>query len=60
MGALNGELSQEGSCVQAIQGMHFPNTLEFQEEARQRMAFEELLMLQLTILIRRELNRSAC
>ena len=35
-----------------------PNTLEVQEDARQRIAFQELLLLQLCILIKREVNRS--
>ena len=39
--------------------MHFPNTLEVQEDARQRLAFQELLLLQLCILIKREVNRSS-
>ena len=39
--------------------MHLPSSMEEQEEARRRLAFEELFLLQLTLLLRRELSRSA-
>lgn len=43
--------------LQAIQEIHNPSSHEDLEEAKRRLAFEELLLLQLTLLLRRELCR---
>ena len=45
--------------VQAVQDIHRPPSLEEQEQARRRLAFEELLLLQLTLLLRRHIMRCA-
>ena len=43
--------------VQAVQSIHLPPSLEELEQARRRLAFEELLLLQLTLLLRRHIMR---
>ena len=48
-----------GMRMQAVQEMHEPSSHVELEEARRRLAFEELLLLQLTLLLRRELSRCA-
>ena len=48
-----------GGRMQAVQEMHEPSSHVELEEARRRLAFEELLLLQLTLLLRRELSRCA-
>ncbi len=45
---------------QALREMHFPTTLQSAEEARRRLAYDELLTLQLTLLIRREVELGGC
>ena len=45
--------------VQAVQNIHQPPSLEELEQARRRLAFEELLVLQLTLLLRRHIMRCA-
>ena len=46
-------------AVQAMLRMHQPPSTSEQEGARQRLAFEELLLLQLTLLLRRHISRCA-
>ncbi len=41
----------------AVRALHFPESAEALEQARTRMAFQELLLLQLMLLLRREINR---
>ena len=43
--------------VQAVQHIHQPPSPEELEQARRRLAFEELLLLQLTLLLRRHIMR---
>jgi ATP-dependent DNA helicase RecG len=43
----------------ALWALHFPETAEAQAAARRRLAFEELLVLQLGVLLRREQGRAA-
>ncbi|MBI3976339.1 MAG: DNA helicase RecG, partial [Armatimonadetes bacterium] len=43
----------------ALWALHFPDTVEAQRAARRRLAFEELLILQLGVLLRREQGRQA-
>ena len=45
--------------VQAVQNIHRPPSPEVLEQARRRVAFEELLVLQLTLLLRRHIMRCA-
>ena len=45
---------------QAVQAVHEPADLEVAEAARVRLAFDELLFMQLTLLVRRALSRCAC
>ena len=42
---------------QAIREIHCPSDLQSAERARQRLAFDELLFLQLMLLLRREILR---
>ena len=44
-------------CCQAVQSVHQPANLEVAEAARVRLAFDELLFMQLTLLVRRALSR---
>ncbi len=44
---------------EALWALHFPETVEAQQRARRRLAFEELLVLQLGVLLRREQGRRA-
>lgn len=44
---------------QAVRAMHEPQDLEWQEVARNRLAFEELFLLQLKLLLQREILRWA-
>jgi ATP-dependent DNA helicase RecG len=45
--------------AEALWALHFPETVEAQVRARQRLAFEELLVLQLGVLLRRQQGRAA-
>ena len=44
---------------QAVQSVHNPANLDVAEAARVRLAFDELLFMQLTLLVRRALSRCA-
>ena len=55
LGALRGVAGGHGA--QAIREMHRPTTGALQQEARRRLAFEELFLLQLTLLLKRTLAR---
>ena len=39
--------------MQAVRSRHLPKSMQEAEEARQRLAFEELLVLQLRLLLQR-------
>ena len=39
--------------MQAVRGRHLPKSTQEAEEARQRLAFEELLVLQLRLILQR-------
>ena len=43
--------------VQAVRTMHLPDSLDEAEEARRRLAFDELLCMQLQLLLQRDLSR---
>ena len=47
------------STVQAVRAMHEPQDMDWQEVARNRLAFEELFLLQLKLLLQREILRWA-
>ena len=44
-------------CAQAVRTMHRPASLDAVEEARRRLAFDELLTMQLQLLLQRDLSR---
>ena len=44
---------------QAVEAVHEPADLDVAEAARVRLAFDELLFMQLTLLVRRALSRCA-
>ena len=45
--------SMGNAAAQAVQSRHVPRSVQEAEEARQRLAFEELLVLQLRLLLQR-------
>lgn len=46
------------ACLQALIAIHKPTDAAALEAAKRRLAFEELLLLQLKLLLRREIDRS--
>jgi ATP-dependent DNA helicase RecG len=54
---LPGQIKQEFNLIdlnQAIKQIHFPNNLEAAQAARQRLGFDELFLIQLTVLKQRQ------
>ena len=44
-------------CAQAVEVMHRPSSLDAADEARRRLAFDELLTMQVQLLLQRHLAR---
>lgn len=53
----SGEAGRHTDGAQAMREMHRPTTGALQQEARRRLAFEELFLLQMTLLLKRALAR---
>jgi len=48
-----------GGVAEAVWALHFPDTMEAHRRARARLAFEELLVLELGVLLRRQQGQAA-